>query len=127
MRRPCLSQLTKVVCKATHSCTGTCAVNRELCGLQARSSECPQRGGGFNRSMQHTKPRQGGRSVAREATTADLLLCQPEGADVEALEGGMDPSPDCAPVQSLPFVRTQDPGRDRRHPAARQASLEPGA
>ncbi len=44
-------------------------------------------GGGFNRAMQHTNHRVGGRSVADEATTTDLLFRQPEGADVGALEG----------------------------------------
>jgi hypothetical protein len=31
-------------------------------------------GGGFNRSMQHTNHRIGGRSVANETATKDLLL-----------------------------------------------------
>ena len=46
--------------------------------------------GGFNRSMQHTNHRVGGRSVANEATATDLLFRQPEGADVGALEARLD-------------------------------------
>jgi hypothetical protein len=40
------------------------------CGAIAGTME----GGGFNRSMQHTNHRLGGRSVANEETTTDLLL-----------------------------------------------------
>ncbi|MBS0450148.1 MAG: LysR family transcriptional regulator [Proteobacteria bacterium] len=54
--------------------------------------------GGFNRSMQHTMPRFGGRSVADEAATPDLLLGGPEGPNVGAVEGRMDDAPDRPPV-----------------------------
>ena len=47
-------------------------------------------GGGFNRSMQHTNHRIGGRSVTNEAATQNLLFGQPEGADVGALEARLD-------------------------------------
>ena len=50
---------------------------------------------GFNRSMQHTRPAGGRRSVAHEAATADLLLGQPKGADVGALEARGDAPSDC--------------------------------
>jgi hypothetical protein len=45
---------------------------------------------GFNRSMQHTNHRIGGRSVADEAATKNLLFRQPEGTDVGALEARLD-------------------------------------
>jgi hypothetical protein len=46
--------------------------------------------GGFNRSVQHTNHRLGGRSVADEAATTDLLFREPESADVGALEARLD-------------------------------------
>jgi hypothetical protein len=45
---------------------------------------------GFNRSLQHINYRIGGRSVANEAATQNLLFGQPEGADVGALEARLD-------------------------------------
>jgi hypothetical protein len=43
-------------------------------------------GGEFNRSMQHTMIRRGGRSVADESTAANVLHRHSEGIDVGALE-----------------------------------------
>ena len=40
--------------------------------------------------MQHTNHRLGGRSVADEAATKNLLLRYPEGTDVGALETRLD-------------------------------------
>ncbi|MNR10270.1 hypothetical protein D3C85_1265130 [compost metagenome] len=51
-------------------------------------------GGGFNRSMQHTYNCLGRRIVADEVPDTDLLHEYPEGIDVGAVEGGLDPSPD---------------------------------
>lgn len=58
-------------------------------GLVARV-ELTASHGGFNRSLKHTNHRIGGRSVANEAATQNLLFGQPEGADVGALEARLD-------------------------------------
>src|SRR5262245_60136012 len=109
--------------KATSCCAGPCV---RFAGAQIGPRGTAW-GCGFNRSMQHTEPALSRRSVADEAATADLLLRQPEGADVEALEGRGHPAPDCAAVRSISLVDTEDPCRDRWHSAVGAASFRASA
>src|SRR4029453_19015869 len=62
-----------------------------FCG---RLAPVTAQGGGFNWSMQHTRRHCGGRSVADEAKTADLLLVQPTSAHLGAVAQGGDAPPD---------------------------------
>jgi hypothetical protein len=66
--------LVRLLALFTHRVSPLDAHQRVSMPLDAEAIRMPAPRGGFNRSMQHTKPRRGGGSVAREAATADLLL-----------------------------------------------------
>ena len=84
-------------------------------------------GGGFNRSMQHTMIRPGGRSVADELSDTDVLHREPEGIDVGAVEGGLDSSRDRSPVRSTAHVYPRHSVENGWHPTAKAMPLPSGA
>src|SRR5438046_6634797 len=91
----------QIVCtSATRTCRAGAVHRRRASSLvsESRAWRRPTRAsahdGGFNRSMQHTMTREGGRSVADESTAANLLQRHPESIDVGALEGRLDAPPD---------------------------------
>ncbi|OIQ64907.1 hypothetical protein GALL_535400 [mine drainage metagenome] len=93
-----------------------------------RRKPCPMTvlAGGFNRSMQHTKNCVCRRSVADEAASPDLLLGDPEGPDVGAVEGRLDAAQNCPAVRSRSLVHTENFCRVRWHPSATAAPIAAG-